>query len=66
MSNLFFINIEISSRIHFKVLGSLYMINLSSKYIKPLRIHSRALKHHLIIWGYIFVLYIFNTLVGER
>ena len=29
------------------------MINLSSKYIKPLRIHSRALKHHLInIWVY--------------
>ena len=49
MSNLFFINIEISSRIHFKVLGSLYMINLSSKYTKPLRIHSRALKHHLLI-----------------
>ena len=42
------------------------MINLSSKYIKPLRIHSRALKRHLLIWGYIFVLYIFNTLVGER
>lgn len=53
MSNLFFINIEIPSRIHFKVLGSLYMINLSSKYIKPFRIHSRALKHHLInIWVY--------------
>ena len=37
------------------------MINLSSKYIKPLRIHSRALKHHLLIWGYIFVLYILKT-----
>ena len=41
------------------------MINLSSKYIKPLRIHPRALKQYLLIWGYIFVVYILNTLTGK-